>query len=704
MLPKKLKLENFFSHKSSEIDFSLFNSALLVGSVDGDYYRSNGSGKSAIMESILWCLYNKSRATTMDDVITWGENKCEVELHFSHGDGDYLVKRVRMRNTSTSTVDLFTLDENGKWKSLSGSTSGETNDRVVSLLKIDYKTFVNSAYFRQNDISEFATSEASKKKEILKSIVDISKWDSFEKDAKKKAKDIQTDVIKLQARYDPLSCEVQSLLLSKGELSSATKILEEKTKEKSTLQETVDSLSEQYLKIKNNIDTASWDKAIAEIVSLKSSGKDFKLRFDQVLLSLTKRLERSEALSIKINALDTKIKTLSFDPDVETKLEKLSSEWIEYSGSLQQSKVKLKELSEIHLHSGKCHVCYQEVDSETSVRLNSEHEASVDHYTKKKANAEKRIQYLSELKKELENQKADNLVIERGREEIKNLSSQLEILNEEIKVGEEEKEDVYSKMVDIKRKIASNEDILNSLKNDDFKVLHDDLKSSKARLEEISNEILQAGIKVGSLREKTESLSIKSIELDDLKKSFDLKNEQLAIFDKIVKMFGRGGIQALLLEAVIEDLQKTANRILSSISDQFSIALETQRLGSDGISTVETLDLNVKKDGSLCGFSSLSGGEQFRIALSLRIALSEIATQHGGSALEFLLLDEINSPLDKSGVETLFVNIIKQLENKYKILVITHDDSLKERFENVLDVSKINGDSSISFYTGNISA
>jgi DNA repair exonuclease SbcCD ATPase subunit len=67
-------------------------------------------------------------------------------------------------------------------------------------------------------------------------------------------------------------------------------------------------------------------------------------------------------------------------------------------------------------------------------------------------------------------------------------------------------------------------------------------------------------------------------------------------------------------------------------------------------------------------------------------------------------LDEINSPLDKSGVETLFVNIIKQLESKYKILVITHDDSLKERFENVLDVSKINGDSVINFSAGNIAS
>ena len=704
MLPKILKIENFFSHKYSEIDFSLFNSALLVGSVDGDYHKSNGAGKSVVMESILWCLYNKSRATTMDDVITWGENKCEVSFSFSHSGRDYMVKRIRMRSTSTSTVELFILEEDDNWKSLSGSTSGETNDRIVNLLKIDYKTFVNSAYFRQNDISEFATSEASKKKEILKSIVDISKWDGFEKEAKKKAKDIQLEIVKLQAKYDTLNSEVTTLLLSEEELVKASKVLEDKTKEKTSLQEQVENLSEKYLKMKNNIDTASWDNAVSEINSLKASGRDLKSRFDQVIISLTRRLEKSEALSIKIGSIDKKIKTLSFDPDIDLKIEKMSTEWIEYSGSIQQAKVKLKELSEVHLHQGKCHVCHQEVDEDTSFRLFSEHQTGVDYYTKKKLSSEKRIQYLSELKKELEKQKSDNLEIERGRRELEDLISQQDLLKEEISDIEKEKEDLYEKMTDIKRKILKNEEVLTSLKDEDFQQLHDELKLGKAKLEEVSDEILQVGIRVGSLREKTESLSIKRKELDDLKKSFDSKNEQMAIFDKMVKMFGKSGIQSLLLEAVIEDLQKTANRILSSISDQFSISLETQRVGSDGVSTVETLDLNVKKDGSLCGFSSLSGGEQFRIALSLRIALSEIATQHGGSSLEFLLLDEINSPLDKSGVETLFVNIIKQLENKYKILVITHDDSLKERFENVLDVSKINGESTISFYNGNISA
>lgn len=69
MLPIRLKMENFFSHKDSEIDFSKFDSALLIGNTEGDYSKSNGSGKSAIFESILWCLFNKSRASMMDDIV-----------------------------------------------------------------------------------------------------------------------------------------------------------------------------------------------------------------------------------------------------------------------------------------------------------------------------------------------------------------------------------------------------------------------------------------------------------------------------------------------------------------------------------------------------------------------------------------------------------------------------------------------------------
>ena len=107
MLPCNLKIKNFYSHTDSEIDFSRFDSALLIGNTEGDYDKSNGSGKSSVFESILWCLFNKSRASMMDDIITWGENKCTVELVFMHKDTKYKVHRTRKRASSTSSVEFL---------------------------------------------------------------------------------------------------------------------------------------------------------------------------------------------------------------------------------------------------------------------------------------------------------------------------------------------------------------------------------------------------------------------------------------------------------------------------------------------------------------------------------------------------------------------------------------------------------------------
>jgi exonuclease SbcC len=182
------------------------------------------------------------------------------------------------------------------------------------------------------------------------------------------------------------------------------------------------------------------------------------------------------------------------------------------------------------------------------------------------------------------------------------------------------------------------------------------------------------------------------------KKRLDKALKRIAMFEKLARFLGKSGIQTILLDTTIEDLENTANKTLFSICNEPAvIVLETQRAGSDGISVVETLDLKVRKDGSLQNFKSLSGGEKFRISLALRIALSDLSSRYGGSSLEFLLLDEVNSPLDRYGVETLFINVIKSLEDKYKIMVITHDETLKEKFDNVIDVTKINGDSEIDF-------
>ena len=58
-----------------------------------------------------------------------------------------------------------------------------------------------------------------------------------------------------------------------------------------------------------------------------------------------------------------------------------------------------------------------------------------------------------------------------------------------------------------------------------------------------------------------------------------------------------------------------------------------------------------------------------------------------GGQIKFLLLDEISSSLDKKGLE-MFINVVKILGNDMKILVITHDERLKDKFSDVIMVNK----------------
>ena len=201
MKPISLTLKNFFSHKNSKISLDQISSCLLVGNIEGDYSKSNGSGKSAVFEAITWSLFNNSRSSSKNDNIRWGQDSCKVEIEFLHEEDKYKVVRERYRKSSTSNVYFFRENSLGEWTDLTKETATETNNYITRVIGMDYKTFLNTVYFRQNDISEFAEADPGSKKEIIKNIVDISKWDVYEKKAKEKLREFK---IKLKVLSEDL--------------------------------------------------------------------------------------------------------------------------------------------------------------------------------------------------------------------------------------------------------------------------------------------------------------------------------------------------------------------------------------------------------------------------------------------------------------------------------------------------------------------
>lgn len=171
----------------------------------------------------------------------------------------------------------------------------------------------------------------------------------------------------------------------------------------------------------------------------------------------------------------------------------------------------------------------------------------------------------------------------------------------------------------------------------------------------------------------------------ELKKS---KKEQ-NIYEKLIVAFGKNGIQALIIENVLPEIEEEANDLLAKLTNNSTqISIESLRdLKSGGIK--ETLDIKISDELGFRDYELYSGGEAFRIDFSLRIALSKLLTRRAGTKLRTLVMDEGFGTQDEEGIDNLVQAIQSISEDFDKILVITHLESLKDAFPVRIEVTKL---------------
>jgi len=69
----------------------------------------------------------------------------------------------------------------GDFRPISGNSQMETQQKIIELLRLDYETFRNSAFLRQGHADEFSIKRPGERKEILASILDLSRYDELER-------------------------------------------------------------------------------------------------------------------------------------------------------------------------------------------------------------------------------------------------------------------------------------------------------------------------------------------------------------------------------------------------------------------------------------------------------------------------------------------------------------------------------------------
>ncbi len=167
-----------------------------------------------------------------------------------------------------------------------------------------------------------------------------------------------------------------------------------------------------------------------------------------------------------------------------------------------------------------------------------------------------------------------------------------------------------------------------------------------------------------------------------------LRREQ-SIYGDLAYAFGRRGVQAMIIETAIPEIEDEANRILSRMTDgRMHVKFETQRDVRSGAGTIETLDIKISDELGTRSYEMFSGGEGFRVNFAIRIALSRLLAHRAGTRLQTLVVDEGFGSQDQDGRDRV-VEAIQAIESEFeKILVITHLEDLRERFPVRIEVSK----------------
>ncbi len=200
MIPQKLALLNFMCYRQVEVDFS----GIHVACMSGD----NGAGKSALLDGVTWALWGKARARRDDELIRLGQDEMGVDFSFRLGNDLYrVVRRRRGGKRSTTMLDLQVQDK-GRWRSLSESTVRATQERIEHLLRLDYDTFVNSAFLRQGRADEFTVKTPAERKRVLGEILGLDQWRVYEERAKEYVRRYESEARALEMRLQEIAEEL----------------------------------------------------------------------------------------------------------------------------------------------------------------------------------------------------------------------------------------------------------------------------------------------------------------------------------------------------------------------------------------------------------------------------------------------------------------------------------------------------------------
>jgi DNA repair exonuclease SbcCD ATPase subunit len=200
---EKIRWKNFLSTGNvfTEVDLTSHKTNLIVG--------TNGAGKSTVLDALTFSLFGKPFRKINKPMLvnSINEKNCIVEVEFSIGKNEYIIKRGIKPN-------LFEIYQNGQMLDQSSNAVDYQKQLEQNILKMNYKSFTQIVVLGSSTFVPFMKLPVASRREIIEDILDIqifSVMNTLLKDKVRENNDelkeleyqlkLSTDKIELQKNY-----------------------------------------------------------------------------------------------------------------------------------------------------------------------------------------------------------------------------------------------------------------------------------------------------------------------------------------------------------------------------------------------------------------------------------------------------------------------------------------------------------------------
>jgi DNA repair exonuclease SbcCD ATPase subunit len=648
---KKIKAQNFlcFGENGIEIDFKNYDSVVLIKGKnldvnDNNLNSSNGSGKSSILDALLYGLFGKTvknpKKIGVKDVINNKTNKkMVIEIYFD----DIKIQRTR----KPDGLKLWQ-SKDGNFEESTELTRGEikqTQELIESILGFNCETFKSTCIFTDSNTDSYLESNASDRRIIIENLLGLEKYRTYNEIVKENIKQTKSSIA---------IAEIESHNADNS-LNDIKKQLEQLNDKEKTWKKTI---NDEIEIIKN------------EIILLEKQAKDLA-EFDPQVEKYNNAQKEIELKREEQNLLEEKIlKSESTKDQIDLKMEEGKSILLENNSEF------LKIKNQIDLISNEITQNQNTIEKTKNIKegIVCKHCFSItqkENYEVVRDDCKSQIEELQKLK-DIESNKITVI-----NDKINEIKKQLQTLI-----------DMKSKIV---TSISANKSKIQTIQQD-INTLQTIIKPET--LNTISRIESKISLQKINIMEKTNAIEGNSPYYDliitaknnletALSKSKDNKEKLVELMQKIpyfnfwADAFGDKGVRKFVIDQILPILNDHVAEMLDLLVDS-NLILTFDNEFNETIKRVT--------DDTPIIYDLLSNGQKRRINLAISQAFAHVRELNTGSMPNIMFLDEVSINMDSQGNNSIY-KLIKEMAKNKVVFVTTHDQELSDL---LADSSRIN--------------